>query len=128
MSFTNDFKIEMAFYIENVTNDSDGLTFVMQSNGPTAIAEEAGPTIGVWANTGDSTPLSKGAIPNSLAIEFDTFYNNNSNLIANDGMMDRDTSSKGHHIAWAYPGQKLPIQKMVFLRLTKSFITEMKKE
>ncbi|MGC2993783.1 lectin-like domain-containing protein, partial [Enterococcus faecalis] len=33
VSFTNDFKIEMAFYIEFVTNDSDGLTFVMQSNG-----------------------------------------------------------------------------------------------
>ncbi|HBI1692773.1 TPA: lectin [Enterococcus faecalis] len=119
VSFTNDFKIEMAFYIENVTNDSDGLTFVMQSNGPTAIAEEAGPTIGVWANTGDSTPLSKGAIPNSLAIEFDTFYNNNSNLIANDGMMDRDTSSKGHHIAWAYPGAETSYTKDGIFKIDK---------
>lgn len=104
VSFTSDFKIEMAFFIENAANDSDGLAFVMQSNGPNSLASEAASTIGVWANMGSSNPVSQGAIPNSIAIEFDTFYNNLSNIIARDGMMDRDVSSKGHHIAWAYPG------------------------
>ena len=37
VTFTRDFKIEMAFYIENTANDSDGVAFVMQSNGPTAL-------------------------------------------------------------------------------------------
>lgn len=104
VTFTRDFKIEMAFYIENTANDSDGLAFVMQSNGLDSLAEQAGPTIGVWANSGSATPLSQGAIPNSFAIEFDTFHNNSSSILANDGLMDRDTVSQGHHIAWSYPG------------------------
>lgn len=119
VSFTSDFKMDMAFFIENTANDSDGLTFVMQSSSPTAIAAETGPTIGVWANTGNSSPLSQGAIPNSIAIEFDTFYNNNSNIIAHDGMMDRDVASKGHHIAWAYPGSNSSYTTDGFLIIDK---------
>lgn len=94
----------MAFYIENTVNDSDGLAFVMQSSGLGSLAAQAGPTIGVWANSGSAIPLSQGAIPNSIAIEFDTFHNNNSSIISSDGLMDRETVSRGHHIAWAYPG------------------------
>lgn len=104
VTFTRDFKIEMAFYIENTANDSDGVAFVMQSNGPTALGEEAGPTLGVWSNTAGTNPLSQGAIPNSIAIEFDTYRNNYSTIFDRQGMMDRDTVSQGHHIAWAYPG------------------------
>lgn len=101
VSFTRSFRLEMAFCIDNTATDSDGLAFVMQSNGLNALAEQAGPTIGVWSNTGGTTPLNTGAIPQSFAIEFDTFYNNAG--LTGDGMMDRDVPS-GHHIAWNFPG------------------------
>lgn len=104
ISFTRDFHLEMAFYIENTANDSDGLAFVLQSSGPQALASEAGSTIGVWSNISGSDPLSQGAIANSIAIEFDTYYNNNGGILATDRMMDRDVTTKGHHIAWSYPG------------------------
>ncbi|MEB8398396.1 legume lectins beta domain protein [Enterococcus casseliflavus] len=101
VSFTRSFRLEMAFCIENAAADSDGLAFVMQSSGLNALAQQAGPTIGVWSNSGGATPLSTGAIPQSFAIEFDTFYNNAG--LTGDGMMDRDVPS-GHHIAWNFPG------------------------
>lgn len=101
VSFTRSFRLEMAFCIDNTSTDSDGIAFVMQSNGLNALAQQAGPTIGVWSNSGGATPLSTGAIPQSFAIEFDTFYNNAG--LTGDGMMDRDVPS-GHHIAWNFPG------------------------
>lgn len=101
VSFTRSFRLEMAFCIDNTATDSDGIAFVMQSSGLNALSEQAGPTIGVWSNTGGTTPLSTGAIPQSFAIEFDTFYNNAG--LTGDGMMDRDVPS-GHHIAWNFPG------------------------
>lgn len=52
VSFTRSFRLEMAFCIENAAADSDGLAFVMQSSGVDALAQQAGPTIGVWSNTG----------------------------------------------------------------------------
>lgn len=105
ISFTRDFHLEMAFYIEDSSNnDSDGLAFVMQSSGSQSLAAEAGPTIGVWSNAASTEPLNKGAIEHSIAIEFDTYYNNDAGAFTGDRMMDRDIPSNGHHIAWAYPG------------------------
>ena len=104
ISFTRDFHLEMAFFIENTANDSDGLAFVMQSSGPKAIAADAGSTLGVWATITGTDPLNKGAIPNSIAIEFDTYYNNDGSVLSTDYSMDKEVTTKGHHIAWAYPG------------------------
>ena len=58
-SFTRDFHLEMAFYIENTANDSDGLAFVLQSSGPQALASEAGSTIEFGRIFLDQTHLVK---------------------------------------------------------------------
>ena len=89
-------------FIDNTDTDSDGLTFVMQSSGLNALANQAGPTIGVWADIGGTDPLSSGAIPQSFAIEFDTYHNNVTTALGGS-MLDRDVPS-GHHIAWNFPG------------------------
>lgn len=102
VSFTRSFRLEMAFFIDNTDTDSDGLTFVMQSSGLNALANQAGPTIGVWADIGGTDPLSSGAIPQSFAIEFDTYHNNVTTALGGS-MLDRDVPS-GHHIAWNFPG------------------------
>lgn len=101
VSFTRSFRLEMAFCIENAAADSDGLAFVMQSSGLNALAQQASSTIGVWSNTGGTDPLNTGAIPQSFAIEFDTFYNSGSFGV--HGAMDRDAPNS-HHIAWNFPG------------------------
>lgn len=119
ISFTRDFRLEMAFFIENTAVDSDGLAFVMQSSGPNAIAADAGSTIGVWATITGTDPLNKGAIPNSIAIEFDTYYNNNGAIISGDYSMDREVTSAGHHIAWAYPGSNDSYQNDGFIKIDK---------
>jgi hypothetical protein len=49
---------------------ADGLTFIIQSNSPTAL----GPTGGGLAY-GPDTPGSSGGIPNSIAVKFDLFSN-----------------------------------------------------
>lgn len=102
VSFTRSFRLEMAFFIDNTDTDSDGLTFVMQSSGLNALANQAGPTIGVWADVGGTDPLSSGAIPQSFAIEFDTYYNNTTTVLGGS-MLDRDVPNS-HHIAWNFPG------------------------
>ncbi|WP_440137567.1 hypothetical protein [Lactococcus taiwanensis] len=76
INFQTDFSLTMAIYIENTANDSDGIAFVMQSQGLSALADQTGPTLGVWADTEETNRLEKGAIQNGFAIEFDTFYNN----------------------------------------------------
>lgn len=101
VSFTRSFRLEMAFCIENAAADSDGLAFVMQSIGLNALAQQAGPTIGVWSNVGGTDPLNTGAIPQSFAIEFDTYYNSGS--LGLHGAIDRDAPNS-HHIAWNFPG------------------------
>ncbi len=52
VSFTRSFRLEMAFALK-CSVDSDGLAFVMQSIGLNALAQQAGPTIGVWSNVGN---------------------------------------------------------------------------
>jgi hypothetical protein len=107
ISFSKSFHLEMAFCIEQKDNDSDGLAFVLQTNGTTVLASQAGPTIGVWAEPKIKSVgiYNTGAIPHSFAIEFDTFYNNNT-FFSEDGRMDAELSSNsGHHIAWGVPGQ-----------------------
>jgi hypothetical protein len=115
LSFSKSFHLEMAFCIDKNGADSDGLAFVLQTNGTTGVvADKAGPTIGVWANPNilsseppsepPSEPHNTGAILNSFAIEFDTFYNDNHT----DKSMDHgvEKGSSGHHIAWSYPGSE----------------------
>lgn len=102
INFQTDFSLTMAIYIENTANDSDGIAFVMQSQGLSALADQTGPTLGVWADTEEINRLEKGAIQNGFAIEFDTFYNNS--WAGGDKQMDKDLSDS-HHIAWAYSGK-----------------------
>lgn len=119
ISFTRDFHLEMAFYIENTANDSDGLAFVMQSSGPNAIAADAGSTLGVWATITGTDPLNKGAIPNSIAIEFDTYHNDNGTPLSSDYSMDREVTYQGHHIAWSYPGSNNSYRNDGFIKIDK---------
>ncbi|WP_430611756.1 lectin-like domain-containing protein [Enterococcus sp. DIV0876] len=104
ITFTKDFRLEMAIYIDDTANDSDGLAFVMQSSGLSALAEQTGSTIGTWANVEGTTPLNKGAIMQSLAIEFDTYHNNNSSVLSGDHLLDMEVVPDGDHIAWAFAG------------------------
>jgi hypothetical protein len=106
LSFSKSFHLEMAFCIDQKDNDSDGLAFVLQTNGKTSIANDTGPTIGVWSNFNkeDGKTLNAGAILNSFAIEFDTFYNNTEKDHSMD--LNVESSSSEHHIAWAFPGSE----------------------
>lgn len=110
------FELTMAVYLENVRHglasaDSDGVAFVMQSQGLGAIAHETGTTIGVHANKlwpNASELGNTGAIANSLAIEFDTFKNDGPvSFGVGDGSMDSGLGLEtfDHHIAWMYPGK-----------------------
>jgi hypothetical protein len=66
-NFTTTFTFQL--HDGTVPNMADGLTFIIQSNSPTAL----GPTGGGLAY-GPDTPGS-GGIPNSIAVKFDLFSN-----------------------------------------------------
>jgi len=106
----------------------DGLALVLQDdargNGAIALSNSnlarspGGETLGVWGSADPnfsifetSNLIGSSAIKNSLAVEFDTFQNEDEakrgDLIDNffDGMKEGTSKiAKGQHIAWEYPG------------------------
>ncbi|MFS7388353.1 L-type lectin-domain containing protein [Carnobacterium maltaromaticum] len=98
MDLTKDFEASMYLYFGDKGKDAaDGMAFVMQAdpNGNNAFRTGEGARLGVW----DSTKVREFglAIDNSLAIEFDTYYNKG---------FDDDVKKNSNHIAWNYPGIK----------------------
>ncbi|APU70793.1 lectin-like domain-containing protein [Companilactobacillus crustorum] len=98
-------------------NYGDGMAFVLQNAGPNAFNKdllekgEGGQTMGVWGVPMTDTSkelIAKTAIQNSLAIEFDTYFNGDSieDENASDSSYDHQLVSQtsGSHIAWNYPG------------------------
>lgn len=76
-------------------------------------------TLGVWAAGSspsmifNSSDYAKGAIQNSLAVEFDSFRNETTSVLGSsldnyfDAKLDTHNvlEAKGNHIAWNYPGE-----------------------
>lgn len=114
-------------------SNTDGMAFVLQNDGRgyNAIANgigikgttaDTGESLGVWSGGGQPNVAStlddyaKGAIQNSIAVEFDvhhndnnTFNNSGSNLLNNDldgnGFAYHGTyAAKAQHMTWNYPG------------------------
>ncbi|WP_182914702.1 L-type lectin-domain containing protein [Paenibacillus thiaminolyticus] len=101
MDLTQDFMASMYLYFGNARNNAaDGIAFVMHNDpkGTNALANN-GASLGVWASQDHNGPYN--GIQNSLAVEFDTYINNNG---LGDGRFDTD-SAGGNHIAWNYPGK-----------------------
>ncbi len=74
----NGFTTSFSFKFTNPSNPpADGIAFVIQSSGPTAIGYTGGNggAIGYGDADSNSNPSSGEGIPKSLAIEFDTFEN-----------------------------------------------------
>lgn len=98
MDLTTNFEASMYLYFGDKSKDAaDGMAFVMQAdpNGNKAFRTGEGARLGVW----DSTKSKEFglAIKNSIAIEFDTYYNKG---------FDDDVKRNKNHIAWNYPGEK----------------------
>ncbi|WP_125590245.1 hypothetical protein [Companilactobacillus jidongensis] len=108
----------MAFVLQNDADGSNAIAKSINSNGTTP---DTGESLGVWSGGGNPTAATtvddyaKGAIQNSIAVEFDVHNNNDtitskSNVFNNylDGYIDRGGSqvAKGEHMAWNYPGDK----------------------
>lgn len=98
MDLTKNFEASMYLYFGDKGKDAaDGMAFVMQTdpNGNKAFRTGDGARLGVW----DSTKKGEFglAISNSIAVEFDTYYNND---------FDSQILKNRNHIAWNYPGQK----------------------
>lgn len=98
MDLTKNFEASMYLYFGDKGNDAaDGMAFVMQAdiNGNNAFRTGAGARLGVW----DSTKNKEFglAISNSIAVEFDTYYNND---------FDSYIAKDRNHLAWNYPGEK----------------------
>lgn len=101
MDLTQDFVASMYLYFGNARNNAaDGIAFVMHNDpkGTNALANN-GASLGVWASQDHNGPYN--GIQNSVAVEFDTYINNNG---LGDGRFDTD-SAGGNHIAWNYPGK-----------------------
>lgn len=101
MDLTQDFMASMYLYFGNARNNAaDGIAFVMHNDpkGNNALANN-GASLGVWASQDHNGPYN--GIQNSVAVEFDTYINNNG---LGDGRFDTD-SAGGNHIAWNYPGK-----------------------
>lgn len=98
MNLTEDFETSMYLYFGDKGKDAaDGMAFVIQAdpNGNSAFRTGDGARIGVW----DSTKITESGlgINNSIAVEFDTFYNSN---------FDKEALKEKNHIAWNYPGKQ----------------------
>lgn len=114
LDVTHKQKMSMWLYFGSSLNAGDGMALVLQNGGVNAIGQingvpSRGETLGVWANDSDSSQsdpseLAKTAIPNSWALEFDTFLNN-TNGISNDFDVDLPdiSGTADQHIAWNYP-------------------------
>ncbi|EUJ25360.1 L-type lectin-domain containing protein [Listeria cornellensis] len=95
MDLTKDFEAKMHLYFGNEGgNAGDGMAFVIQNdpNGNNAYQNGGGARMAVWDATQQN--IFGLGINNSLALEFDTFYNST---------WDRAVENK-NHIAWNYPG------------------------
>ncbi len=122
MNLDYDFSTSMWLYFGKDTGSGakpeekkvgDGMAFVMHADreGKNAFAKSSkgnnvfggGASLGVWAQA-NTTGGIKGAITNSLAIEFDNHINKNG--------MDKDTTNSNDgtkpygHIAWGLPGKE----------------------
>lgn len=110
LDLSADFNLEMYFALDlpGGVNPSQGFAFVMQSTGPTALSQEGGQTLGVWANNSISNNnLRAGAIQDGFAVEFDTFYNNGTlfqNQFFDNGLSLLNDG--GSHISWGFPGRE----------------------
>ncbi|MDO0874748.1 L-type lectin-domain containing protein [Carnobacterium divergens] len=98
MDLTKNFEASMYLYFGDKGKDAaDGMAFVMQAdpNGNKAFRTGDGARLGVW----DSTKKGEFglAISNSIAVEFDTYYNND---------FDSQIAKNRNHLAWNYPGEK----------------------
>lgn len=98
MDLTKDFSSSMYMYFgDKESKAADGMAFVLHAdpNKNNAFRTGEGERLGVW----DSTKRGEFglAIMNSVAIEFDTHYNND---------FDMDISKKRNHIAWNFPGKQ----------------------
>lgn len=121
---TKEQKASMWLYLGKINKSDmytgDGMAFVLQNdpNGENAIALSAdgipvnGQSLGVWGadwNTSNHDPsnLSKTAIQNSWALEFDTFPNYNGSVSSGEGVsFDYQVPGiywEGRHIAGNYP-------------------------
>ncbi|MFW5438188.1 lectin-like domain-containing protein [Paenibacillus apiarius] len=101
MDLTQDFTASMYLYFGNARgNAADGIAFVMHNDprGTNALSPNAGGSLGVWASWDHNGPYN--GIQKSLAIEFDTYINNN----LGDGWFDY-AAANGNHVAWNYPGK-----------------------
>ncbi|MBN3526619.1 L-type lectin-domain containing protein [Paenibacillus apiarius] len=101
MDLTQDFNASMHVYFGNARgNAADGIAFVMHNDpmGTNALSPNAGGGLGVWASWDHNGPYN--GIQKSLAIEFDTYINNN----LSDGWFDY-AAANGNHVAWNYPGK-----------------------
>ncbi|WP_167630305.1 L-type lectin-domain containing protein [Listeria valentina] len=98
MDLTKDFSSSMYMYFgDKGSKAADGMAFVMQAdpNKNNAFRTGEGERLGVW----DSNKRGEFglAIMNSVAIEFDTHYNED---------FDKDISKKRNHVAWNFPGKR----------------------
>lgn len=103
IDLTRDFEATMLVNLGDSSKAGDGMAFVMHndSRGTSTILNDvssfSGQSLGVWGsvNPNDDKNPEKSAIQNSLAIEFDTYFNG-----------DYDKGIKGTpHIAWNYPAK-----------------------
>lgn len=102
LDLSKPFTSSMWLNISTKTTPADGMAFVMHnaSAGSSAFMDQknyGGSRLGVWGfdqNVTSTADAAKGAIPNSLAIELDTYSNGDT--------LDKNTPGVPH-VAWNYP-------------------------
>ncbi|WP_099974562.1 lectin-like domain-containing protein [Lactobacillus terrae] len=107
-----DQKLSMWLNFGDSKNPGDGMAFVLQndSSGTGAYAGK-GESMNVWAvdrvpDQGSTAVIANSAISNSLAIEFDTYVDNNNDLkhAGTSTSFDTGIANGDQYIAWNYPG------------------------
>ncbi|VDG33503.1 extracellular protein [Lactobacillus zymae] [Lactiplantibacillus mudanjiangensis] len=115
VDLSNNWTASMWMYFGSSSTPADGMAFVMQNVGTSAITSglsskiAPGQTLGVWGldnnkATGSADTVAGRAIQKSWALEFDEFVNDSVAVGANSGY-DHLSGNDGPHLASNYPGE-----------------------
>lgn len=115
IDLSKNFTASMWMYFGSSTPAGDGMAFVLQNVGTSAITSglttkvAPGQTLGVWGLDNDKTTSSSStiagrAIQKSWALEFDEYFNG-STLVGSNGSLDKSLTTESQHIASNYPGE-----------------------
>ncbi|WP_137626881.1 lectin-like domain-containing protein [Lactiplantibacillus pingfangensis] len=114
IDLSKNFKASMWMYFGNRgSNAGDGMAFVLQNSGASAITSglssttAPGQTLGVWGldndASADNSTIAGKAIQNSWAVEFDEYVNANT-VGGQNSSFDNIKLLTGPHLASTYPG------------------------